>query len=178
VSDFVNYNKRNIALPPGCKNLADVLALKSSPSDTALKHDKLSVIGEYISRAWESPAEDVVLRITPGKRVDFIQDPGLLFTLHRSPGGGLTADVQVRMDSEQEAALRLFLERHNYPLPDTSVPFQFDPNLPIEIIWSVTPFPAKASELAAVVSALLRQVCRLNDESDITVYYKETPHWD
>ena len=183
MSDFVNYNKRSITLPFGCKNLAEVLARKSSSGhrdrkcEKKWKCEKLSAIDEYVFQAWGSSAEDVFLFISPGKLVEPGQDPGLRFTLHRLPGQGLTASVQVRMGSEQEAALRLFLERHSYALPNTTVPAKFNPDLPIEIVWNITPLPVKASELASLAKAIFRQVCRLADDSTVTVCYQEAPHW-
>ncbi len=177
MSDFINYNKRSVTLPFGCKDLAELLARKSQPGDTNRKCEKLSAVGEYISRAWESSAEGVVLCIAPGRRVDPGQDAELCFTLRRLPGTGLTANVQVRMGSENETALRLFLERHSYSQPDTSSPVHFNPNLPIEVIWNISPFPSQAKELTALATTVFRQVCRLTDDSEVTICYQEVIRW-
>ena len=173
MSDFVNYNKRSVTLPFGCKDLAELLALKSSSSDTTLKHEKLTAIGEHISRAWNSSSERFVLWISPGKIDDPSQGAKLCFTLQRLHGDDLEANLQVRMGSDEEAGFRLFLERHGYALPDTSVPKQFNPNWPVEILWTVSPFPSKPDEFTALVIALLRQVCRLKDDSEVTVSFHE-----
>ena len=52
------------------------------------------------------------------------------------------------------------------------MPVQFNPDLPIEIFW-IVPFPTQAGELTALATAVLQQVCKLDDESKVTVCYQE-----
>jgi hypothetical protein len=82
MADFVNYNKRSVTLPPGCKNLIDVL--RSRPDKQFQKfaerlkrarvtHDesvmgKVSDVPKYVGMVFASRGLVCVLEIgLPGK---------------------------------------------------------------------------------------------------------------
>jgi hypothetical protein len=84
MSEFVNYRKRGITLPKGCKNLFDVLQshglpkLASGVQTGAIPADeepvvtrgesvtgKLSDIGKYVAMVFESRARSFLLMVTP-----------------------------------------------------------------------------------------------------------------
>jgi hypothetical protein len=140
VSDFVNYNKRSFTLPGGCKDLAQVLARKSR-SIPELKCEKLSALCKYVARAYESSASCLTLCVRPGKLVDINR---ACFIIQRLPGDRLEANVYVQMGTEDEAALRRFLQCHGYSAPDKSVPAQFSLELPVEMICKISPLPDEA----------------------------------
>lgn len=141
MSDFINLNKRSVDLPEGCKNLADVLAWKSSPLRQKLIRDKLGHVGKYIAWAWESAASGLLLCFTPCAEL-MIQPP--CFSIQRSGGGELRANVQVRLRTKTEVALLWFLRRNGYSVPDNSIPKQFSPHLPVELMCRISPLPGEA----------------------------------
>jgi hypothetical protein len=185
VSDFVNYCKRSVNLPSGCKDLADVLAKKfpslattasvgeSHTPDSNPKLEKFSALGTYVSQAWESSAPSFDLSVSPGRPVEWNREARLHFTFARLPGGERVASFRVLMGTEDEAALRAFLKRFGYSIPDSSVPAHFIANQPVDVICDISPIPDDAGMLTVLITEVFRQVCRLNDDSEITVYYRE-----
>ena len=64
MNEFVNFSKRGVELPAGCKDLADVLSLSkkmagappSPPSEAIVPEEGLEHISNYMSRLIQSPA--------------------------------------------------------------------------------------------------------------------------
>lgn len=57
VSDFVNYHKRDVQLPPGCKDLVDVLSLQPRPRLPEPSHvfrGKLRDLARHVTRLMSS----------------------------------------------------------------------------------------------------------------------------
>lgn len=169
--DFVNYKKRDVSLPEGCKDLADVLNRKPPPVDQKLTCGKLSEIAEYVTRVWESQAPDLLLCFAPGKELDFTFER-LTFWFQRV-SGGLQARIQIQMGTPVETALRHFLQRHGFQVPDHSVPAHFSSKLPVLMICEISPLPADPLELSALATELFTEVCVLREDSDLTFFYYE-----
>jgi hypothetical protein len=112
VSEFVNYSKRSVTLPDGCKDLADVLKRKSTVI-AQTSTCKLSDIGKYLSKAWASSTPELCLWFTPGNQVDFSLEQ-LRFSVQRLPGKGLHADVTVKIGTEAETVLRQLMEKRGF----------------------------------------------------------------
>lgn len=171
MSDFVDYNKRSIDLPSGCKNLADVLQTKPIPIRGDVQYAKLSEIGSYIARAWHSDATNVYLSIKP--KLAVISDGALHFNVKRGPDKTSQAIFEAQMGSAIGVSLTRFMQKHGYKVPDDSVPDHFSPHLPVEMICDIFPLPTDAFQLAALVLTIFRQVCELADDAPMTIFFVE-----
>ena len=170
MSEFVNYNKRSISLPKGCKDLADVLQSKAgeSPSPKAGNHEeslgKLAEIDEWARRAFESPAKLLQLHMWTGE-----QEATLL--LHRS-GDKTGASLTVRGGSSSDGKIKAVFERRGleapkgYPLPVTLFPESSK-------VYDLTSFSVDAPSFSSLARDLLRSVCGLEDDSPIWFRYME-----
>src|SRR6185436_10708188 len=83
MSEFVNYNKRSVTLPTGCKDLIDVLGQNKSSDIASISSGErittgcgeggaiaVSKIGEYVRKVCESRAELIqVMFSSPGQRL-------------------------------------------------------------------------------------------------------------
>jgi hypothetical protein len=182
MSKFVNYKKRSVALPPGCKDLIDVLqSHKNSklltgidtsavPPDQqiAVTRDesaagRLADIEKYLSMVFDSRAWAFMLTISLS---------GEQFTLEvdRAPdvASVVMASVVVQSNSDQEKAVRSFFARRGLHLPDDwGVPPQFVPDVPWQITYEIAPCPSHAAQLSKLLVDLSREALGLNDESQL-----------
>src|SRR5947207_13581446 len=100
MSQFVNYKKRSVALPPGCKDLIDLLRPAGAhKADGTIPRDdrpsvargesvtgKLSEIGKYVAMVFHASAEVILLLMsTP--------DEQLTMNVDRDQSGRITASV-------------------------------------------------------------------------------------
>lgn len=173
MSDFVNYKKRDITLPRGWKDLVQVLHAKgdSSAGDESQPEyshceiiKPLSQIERYISLVFDCRTP-LSLNIVP------FADRKLEFTIRKLPSDGLRASVQVRMGTEAEAGVRRFLQIRGFSVPDNSVPTMFNPNLPVELFCDIAPLPPQVEQVSNLVTDLFREVCGLNDQSELAFGY-------
>jgi hypothetical protein len=172
--------KRDYLLPPGCKDLIDVLQLRGrGDRDFVGAHSKFTFshggeerggfpdIEKYVALVYESTAFQFTLAMTP---------PGQSFTFRvsRFSGEEMLACVSVEMNSEQEAAARSFFMRHNLPTPEnTEMPASFIPDLPVHIEFAISPAPPEATHLARLAADLFQEVCGLGDEASLSFRYQE-----
>jgi hypothetical protein len=77
------------------------------------------------------------------------------------------------MGTDDETELRAFLQSPGYNAPDNSVPAEFDPQLPVEMMCEISPLPDEAVKLTALATELFRQVCGLSDDFEVTICYHE-----
>src|SRR5262245_61663673 len=116
MSQFVNYKKRGFALPPGCKDLIDVLAPSRRQRKVQMKTGSfppleikeerfptagLAQVGRYVSMLLQWRGEMFTLSVTA-------QDFEFPVTLYRSRSGQTTAIVLVTKEAHQEQAIRAF----------------------------------------------------------------------
>lgn len=173
MSEFVNYNKRTVTLPPGCKNLIDVLRAETGRqvgsvfdadpigenSCCCVGKDKLAEIGKYVGMAFESRANAVMLNVSS-------PDSTITFDLVRMLDRDMDASVAVERGTPQEAAVRKFFAQHRLRLPaDPAVSQAFFPELPVKVIYSISPLPTEPRVLSMLAAAMFREVCGLDDES-------------
>ena len=67
MNPFINLNKRSISLPPGCKDLIDVL---NRPKLTNQNHNR-RFINLILMRAHQDGATELVIGVPPADRADF-----------------------------------------------------------------------------------------------------------
>lgn len=103
MSAFVNYQKRGIELPPGCKDLIDVLRLAGeTETELGAPVENLPDLGAYLSRFISSPAAVRSLWIHEHKHG--ISLLGVFWGKH-----GLR--VFVLVDASREQAVRTVFDR-------------------------------------------------------------------
>lgn len=173
MSQFVNYNKRNITLPPGCKNLIDVL--KSQESSGSLTpglpqgiacggtvRARLSEMSKYVQMAYQARGPLFSLAVSPAdERISF--EITLLRDLIRS------AAVLVPVGTGAEAAVRSFFSARKVKLPEQKeITGQFYPQAPVYLIFTLEPMPPDAIALAQLATDLFCEVCALSDSSEVT----------
>jgi hypothetical protein len=167
MNEFVNYKKRNINLPWGCKNLLDVLhpqQLKAGIPDVTMAHEKsfvgtFSDIEKHVSMMFESRALLFMLGMDA-------PDDRLKLEVSRMEGGIMFAWVEFREDSGQEAAIRSFLAREGLKAPCVAgTPASFIPDSPVS--YRISPLPIDPRGLAELFTNLLREVGGLKEDAEL-----------
>src|SRR5436190_8979600 len=165
MSDFVNYSKRSITLPPGCKDLIDVLRREGRNLQWLEKHLGIdlsraitrggSVKGTFLDieknvhQAVTASALIFILKIIPA-------DQRFTFTLQRLHQRPLQTIVELKTRTPQEAALRRSLAAHKLQTPDDAIePGMPFPDLPWRLTWAIEPLPGDPLALSRLISELL-----------------------
>lgn len=183
MSKFVDYKKRSIALPAGCKDLSDLLkahVLPSAGNATPTIYrppvferkesmaGKISDIEKYIGMVFAMPTGTVTFVVNPS-------DGGFSINVFRMDARGIDAHVRVRGGTDQEKAVRLFFVQRGLEVPrESGMPEPFHPGIPWETCFDISPLPTEAALLSKFVTDLLREVFRLNDSSELQLHYVET----
>jgi hypothetical protein len=174
MSEFVNYKTRSVTLPPGCKNLIDVLQPDALPADeppTVTRGEsfagRLSDIEKYVAMVFESRAWSFILMVTP---------PEEQFTIHVDRMDGIMeASVMVQTGTDQERAVHSFFASRDLDIPKNSeMPPQFLPDVPVQVTCDILPFPTEAPLLSKLIAAMLRDAFGLSDDSQLCFRCYET----
>ena len=145
MSKFVNLKKRGISLPPGCKELIDLLEparrkkanefitprtdVKVTRDDTFI--GKLSDIGKPISAALESKARVSTLTL------DSLDDQ-LSLGINRMETETLSTSVTFTQSPENERKMKAIFERSGLQVPhDSGVPGHFLKGHPVQLIYPI-----------------------------------------
>ena len=181
MSKFVNYKKRSITLPPGCKDLIDLLqqhqqsetdsTISSVRYPTVTRDESGTVmvceIAKYVAMPFESAALSSVLTLSAPEEhltVDFGQMDGRLFY----------ASATFDENADRERLMREFFISQGLQTPDTDwTPTQFVAGVPVQIIFRILPLPPDAATAAQLAIALFRRVCGLTDHSELKFHYYE-----
>ena len=177
MSEFVNYNKRSVTLPPGCKDLIDVLGYNSKSDIGSISPDErvtracgeggtipVSRIGEYVRKVCESRAELVqVMFSSPGQRLTVSLDR------IRIPGAHTLAVTVVSQHEAEEGAIRAFFKRHGMASPDAQV----QPGLPLQLTYRISPTDSDAPTVCRIITELFRDVCGLDGPAELRFCYNE-----
>jgi hypothetical protein len=172
MGEFVNYQKRGVELPPGCKDLVDVLREVSKsktsqaittqwvpvPKPEQIAAHGLDHIVRFMTRVLESTAKFTSLSIElPGR------EAAISVYRHREPG---TLDLMlfVYRDTEEERAIRAFFEGHQVaPTVDYLPP----PVTPTSVRGLQYPLPQNATAAANLIRDFLQRVHGLAEEAGI-----------
>jgi len=181
MSEFVNYKKRSITLPPGCKNLIDVLQRpRNAKAHDIIAQDelpavmrgesgtlKLSEIGQYVAMPFQTHARAFILMLSlPDERltVDFTEMDGEL----------MAASATFEENAHREVLMREFFSDHDLQVPgDDWTPAQFVPGVPVQFIYRILPLPSDTATASKLATELFRHVCGLSDESQLIFRYYE-----
>jgi hypothetical protein len=183
MSDFVNYNKRSITLPPGCKDLIDVLGREGCDLEWLEKQLGLDLSGaitrggvvegtsldieKKIRQAVAASALIFILKIAPA-------DQGFTFTLQRLYQRPLQATIELETRTPQEAALQRSLAEHNLRTPDDSIESGvLFPDLPWRLRCPIEPLPSAPLELSRLISEVLRDTGGLTAQSGLAFHHHE-----
>lgn len=179
MSKFVNFNKRGINLPPGCKDLIDVLqknrrtnqqggkevTTDELPTQWVAKFEGTLVDGQlFVRRFFDSdPAPAVVI----------ILGPELRFTVDLLRYGKLaaTARITVAGESERETHVRRILKDRGLEVqPPSPRPAVFEP-LPYEVSIHIQPLPTEPGAACDLILSVLRDAFELNEGSQLQFNY-------
>jgi hypothetical protein len=186
MAQFVNYGKRGFTLPPGCKDLIDVLVptrrTRGAPSNlkpfynqandfadcVRVKVDRfpeagLAQVERYVTMVIQSGAETFALSMTM---------PGLEFpvTLYHSKSEQTDAIVVLTKKPDQEQNVRAFFGRQGLGILYDSLRRE----VPDGVFSLVCPLPSNAEIASQLTKDLLRSVYGLTEESGIDFQYHET----
>ena len=181
MSKFVNYKKRNIALPGKCKDLievlqphgvskahsnihSDVISGNQSPPVTHSEtfSGRLSDLEKHIRLVFKSTARVFMVALAPANEQFTV-------AISRMNDGTIHASVEVQNESERERAVRAFFAESGLSIPeDSGMPSSFVPGIPVRAIYQIAPLPSEPSLLSKLVSDLLSTAFGLNDESALS----------
>jgi hypothetical protein len=121
MSDFVNFQKRSVALPGGCKDLMDVLRRPAEEQPTVTRGQRsdggVRQVATYLGRLFESRSELATLMISSA-------DENLTAMFYLRGGGQAFVLILIASDPALEAAVRGFYAKRGiqpvqtYPIPN------------------------------------------------------------
>ena len=167
MSDFVNYNKRSITLPPGCKDLIDVLPPNKAgakPRDRqppTFETETLASIPKHIGNFLKRSSQTALLIC------DAHEEAG--FELMRL-AGNIVASIRFLDDPAREARVRKLFAHYGLDAPaQTETTPQFPealqfPGAPVWTMFTIQPFPSDTPRLIEIATAVFRDVCDATDE--------------
>jgi hypothetical protein len=182
MSEFVNYRKRSVTLPSGCKDLNDLLQpyglkghwgnlltdIVTSPGtppvvpNIELFAGKISDIQKYVAMVFE-PRTSRALMLKATSRDDLFAIQVVRLE------GGISAEVEVQAWTNQEKAVRSFFALRGLHIPAESLmPPQFHPDLPWQVTFDISPLPPEPPLLSKFLADLLRDAFGLSDDSELT----------
>src|ERR1700730_11942341 len=139
MNEFVNFKKRGITLPRGCKNLIDLLqppaqltferAQRAVVTRNETVSGTLAEVGKYVQVAFESRGLMLALVISsPDQRLEV--------DLMRMKGGEFRASAVFQRDQQVEQAVRNFFVGRRLQVPeDSETPRDFFlPDVPVQLI--------------------------------------------
>jgi hypothetical protein len=190
MSEFVNYKKRGVELPPGCKNLSDVLKAKgalkhlemfdwnkwvdppgkSRPMEhnESLLEGKISDVERFVAKVFQSSAKLSSVAIS-------CPASNLQLDVARVPDGSIEAGVAVQVGTDLEKAVRAFFTHHHLEIPshvDVRPPM-FPGGLPWTTTYHISPMPDEAAALSKLLAELMRSAFGVTDDSTLLFRYSE-----
>lgn len=167
MSKFVDYSKRDVTLPLGCKDLIDVLLPRRVPrpgipsEQPAVTRgfqtmDRLSEIPRYVAMLATSKSEHFTLMISA-------VDDRLSVLLNRTESEEISVFIFAAGDVERERGILEFSQRHGLRVIR-------DPHSAADgerVLGLKNPLPSTPSQLSKIITELLCSVYALTEESVI-----------
>lgn len=181
MSKFVNFKKRSVSLPPGCKDLIDLLEpsqrqkatelfasrpdLKATRDDSFM--DRICNIGRPIGAALESEARMAALAVSS-------LDDRLSLEIYRMDGKTMSTSVTFTQSPENERKMKAIFDRLGLQAPrDSGFPGFFRHDLPVQVVYMIGQEPVKSTELAKLASTIFQDFCGLEPDSELRVHFLE-----
>jgi len=177
MSEFVNYNKRSIQLPPGCKDLADLFKpawLRNPPKAFAppeipldVRHesftDTLGNIEKYVAMVLDS-------RVDGGHLTIGAPDEKLVVSVSRTMED-IMSHIRFIHSEARDTAMKAFFNRNGLappPVHETTVEFNIPfPDLPVWSVFALSPVPSGTPAFSKIADTLFREFCGMNDQSEL-----------
>jgi hypothetical protein len=177
MSGFVNYNKRGVDLPPGCKDLHDLLVSKSLRKKPLLlmpekrakaleSHEEntwgtINEIRQRVAQVFASRAQLVGLTASPPTD-DFS------FGVYRIEGQDPVAYIMFGDDKDREQTVRGFYVAYRLHLPAESwKPGNASYDLPFNWSYPISPMPCNHLLLSAIAMNFFTEACGMDKTSKI-----------
>ena len=186
MAKFVNYKKRGIALPKGCKDLIDLLEpgkrekLKELVGPTPVMREtrndsftsNLSDIANPIRAVIESHACIAGLRLaTMGVTAP---DQNLALDIGRMPSETPTASLTFTESLASKKRMKEIFQNLGLRLPVASDPAaMFLKDQRIELIYEIQPLPGEARALSDLATEIFVGFCRLVPSSQLRGHFCE-----
>lgn len=148
MSDFVNYNKRDVGLPANCKNLIDLLPRVAKPRLEDFEIARNEVLSETLS-AMEVHVQAFCkfrgafseLRITePDDQINVLFSRRTLFS-KKTVCGEVQGSISIPPGSPHQQAVRSFLKSRRLEWPeDREFPKAIFPAIPVQIFQALSRF--------------------------------------
>lgn len=170
MSEFVNYNKRSINLPPGCKDLIDVLRPAKASKTPAIpvpgvsmsevETGTLSSIRKHIEKFLQSRQMLLVI---------YTADEQVAFDLERfPPSEPISASMDFVESPVRYESIKTLFARFDLELaPSTPNPPTFIPGAPVWVTIAIHPFPSNTPRLVEVATAVFRELCSATDDTPL-----------
>jgi hypothetical protein len=168
-----NPKKRSFLLPPGCKDLHDLLQRQRPDRKPTTKYDdpikgRISELERHLVRMAASIALIRSLQVHSS-------DHEFSVRIHQARDLPMTASLSLEIGSRQDKIMREFCTRHNLPLPDdTGMPPGFLPDLPVSQIYRLSSLPSEIPQAAKLLIMLFQKVGGLDEQTEIYFLYDET----
>ena len=187
MSKFVNYNKRDITLPQGKKNLIELLQPECAPNPVGSPHAgavsseqppivlrdescsaKIQDLEKHFTTVFESREVTSMLVVTTPADEEFE------ISIVRTGEGILMAHFGVSGGTDREKAVRSFLVHRGFNIPeDCEMPSEFQRGLGWQAIFDVLPPPPEPANLSILAEDLLLEVFGLSGDSLLTFKFLE-----
>jgi hypothetical protein len=182
MEEFIDYKKRGVELPPGCKDLIDVLHRRAQqeaseaaschwvpvPKTERIEERGLDHLQQFIAGVLESPAKFTTIDIRVPCR-----DVAMYVGRHSKPGV-LHLMLYVYQNTEEDRAVRTFFSGHQItPLID------YGPGRPTaNSMWGLQyALPSNVTAATVLLRAFLQTVYEVTEEDgiDFTLHKHEEP---
>jgi hypothetical protein len=168
MSQFVNLKKRGFTLPPGCKDLIDVLAPTRkkgkagsvsemfAPQKERFPSSGLAQVERFVGLLLHPRGEAFVIQIT----AEALRNPITLYYIKAEKAAGI---VLVTSDVPQEEAVRAFFySRAKEPLPESTQGGS---------ATLLYPLPCEIPAASALVRGLIQEVFALGSDAGLDFEY-------
>jgi hypothetical protein len=177
MSKFVNYKKRDISLPGGCKDLMDVITQGKTHVSLSHFHNAAHELPEGEGKTILGTIADIpkyvlkALGPSSGNFVLMIQSPNHWLAVNIQGLGidTVSAFVWFPDDPERKKIVQAFFQHHSLEVPnDTEVLAQFlFPDQPVTLTFAIKPEPGDAQGLANLTMDLFRHCCASGENPEM-----------